>query len=106
MTDYYKVLRSFIRFQKSAGFKLVSASDGEEEIQNPSANEASDWICGTDHGALTFQKEGHFITAYAVLGNEAFETIADASWKKDCPEQILQDFDDAWDAFTERWEDL
>jgi hypothetical protein len=28
MTDYNKVLRSFIHFQEAAGFKLVSASDG------------------------------------------------------------------------------
>lgn len=105
MTDYNKVLRSFIRFQKSAGFNLVSACDGEEDIDNPSASEASDWVCGTEEGSLTFQKEGHFITAYAVLGNEAFCTIADYSWKEDCPKQILQDFDNAHEAFTDRWED-
>jgi hypothetical protein len=106
MTDYNKVLRSFIHFQEAAGFKLVSASDGEEWIKNPSTAEAADWVCGTDEGTLSFTKEGHRITAFAVLGNEAYCTIADAGWKKECPAKILKDFDDAWDAFSHKWEAL
>ena len=77
MTDYNKVLRSFIHFQEAAGFKLVSASDGEDRIKNPSTTEAVDWVLGTEEGSLSFAKDGHGITAYVIIGNEASATIYD-----------------------------
>ena len=104
MTDYKKVIRSFISFQDKAGFKLVAACDGEEQIKNPSKAEAAKWVCQCDEGSLTFEKDGWHINAYAVLGNEEYCTIADAGWKRDTPKEIVKDFDDAWDSFTDKWD--
>ena len=97
MTDYKKVIRSFINFQDKEGFKLVAACDGEEQIKNPSKAEAADWVCQCEGGSLTFEKDGWYINAYAVLGNEEYCTIADSSWKSEIQREILKDFDDAWD---------
>jgi len=105
MTDYNKVIRSFINFELKAGFTLASATDGcDDSIKNPSIKEAADCVCSCDEGALTFEKGGYRINAYAVLGNEEYCTIADAGWKKDTPAEILKEFDDAWDAFTDKWD--
>ena len=48
MTDYNKVLRSFIKFQKEAGWHLVSATDGEDRIDNPTVAKAVEWATATD----------------------------------------------------------
>ena len=95
MTDYNKVLRSFIHFQEAAGFKLVSASDGEDRIKNPSITEAVDWVLGTEEGSLSFAKDGHGITAYVIIGNEASATIYDFGNSKDRPAKTRNEADEA-----------
>lgn len=105
MTDYNKVIRSFIRFELKVGFTLASATNGcGDSITNPSTEEAADWVCSCDDGTLTFEKGGYRIHAQAIFLNEDYETIADWSWKKDTPPEILQDFEDGWAAFTEKWD--
>lgn len=111
MTDYNAVIRSFISFQDKAGFNLISAEDGcGDSLELPfdekskRAKLAADWVCSCDEGTLTFEKGGWYINAYAVLGNEEYCTIADAGWSSPTPKEILKDFDDAWDAFTEKWD--
>ena len=111
MTDYNKVIRSFISFQDKAGFKLTSAVDGNgDSLELPfdekskRAKLAADWVCSCDEGTLTFERDGWYINAYAVLGNEEYCTIADSAWCKEMPQEILKDFDDAWDAFSDKWD--
>ena len=106
MTDYNKVLRSFIHFQEAAGFKLVSASDGEDRIKDPSTTEAVDWVLGTEEGSLSFNKDGHGITAYVIIGNEASATIYDFGNSKDIPSKTLKESDDAWTAWMDKWDAL
>ena len=106
MTDYNKVLRSFIHFQEAVGFKLVSASDGEDRIKNPSTTEAVDWVLGTEEGSLSFAKDGHGITAYVIIGNEASATIYDFGHSTDIPAKTLKESDDAWTAWMDKWDAL
>ena len=106
MTDYNKVLRSFIHFQEAAGFKLVSASDGEDWIKNPSTANAVEWATAAEEGTLSFTRDGHHITCYVVIGNEASATVADIGHASDIPTKIIKDFDDAWDAFINKWDAL
>ena len=107
MTDYNKVLRSFIHFQEAAGFKLVSASDGVMNTpKNPSTTEAVDWVLGTEEGSLSFAKDGYGITAYVIIGNEASATIYDFGNSKDIPAKTLKESDDAWTAWMDKWDAL
>ena len=106
MTDYNKVLRSFIHFQEAAGFKLVSASDGEWSIKNPSTAQAVEWASCAEDGSLSFAKDGHGITAYVIIGNEASATIYDFGESKDIPAKTLKESDDAWTAWMDKWDAL
>ena len=106
MTDYNKVLRSFIHFQEAAGFKLVSASDCEDRIDNPSTKEAVEWATAAEEGTLSFTKDEQRITCYVVIGNEASATVADVGHDRYILPKILKDFDDAWDAFVRKWDAL
>ena len=105
-TIYTKVLRSFIHFQEAAGFKLVSASDGEEWIKNPSTKEAVEWATAAGEGTLSFTKDEQRITCYVVIGNEASATVADVGHASNIPPKIFEDFEDAWDAFVRKWDAL
>jgi hypothetical protein len=100
MTDYNKVLRSFIHFQEAAGFKLVY------RIKDPSTTKAVEWVLGTEEGSLSFNKDGHGITAYVVIGNEASATIYDFGNSKDIPAKTLKESDDAWTAWMDKWDEL
>ena len=106
MTDYNKVLRSFIKFQKEAGWHLVSATDGEDRIDNPTAAEAAEWATAAEEGTLSFTRDGHRITAYTIIGNEASATIYDFGHADDIPSEILKDFDNAWTAWMNKWDAL
>ncbi len=106
MTDYNKALRSFIHFQEAAGFKLVSASDGEYRIKDPSITKAVEWVLGTEEGSLSFNKDGYVITAYVIIGNEASATIYDFGNSKDIPAETLKESDDAWIAWMDKWDEL
>jgi len=106
MTDYNKVLRSFIHFQEAAGFKLVSASDGEDRIDNPSTAKAVEWATAAEEGTLSFVKDGDRITAYTLIGNEASATIYDIGHAILASPKVVQDFDDAWTAWMDKWDAL
>jgi len=105
MTDYNKVLRSFIKLQKEAGWHLVSATDGEDRINNPSAAEAAEWATQAEEGTLSFTRDGHRITAYTTIGNEASATIYDFGHDH-IPTKIIKDFDGAWTAWMDKWDAL
>ena len=113
MTDYNKVLRSFIKFQKEAGWHLVSATDGEDRFNlgqytsdRPFATAAAEWATAAEEGTLSFTRDGHRITAYTIIGNEASATIYDFGHADDIPSGILKDFDDAWTAWMNKWDEL
>ena len=106
MTDYNKVLRSFIKFQQKAGWQLVSATDGEDRIDNPTVGLAVQWATAAEEGTLSFTRDGHRITAYTIIGNEASATIYDFGHADDIPSEILKDFDNAWTAWMDKWDAL
>jgi len=106
MKNYIQIVRSFIRFQKKEGFSLISSTDGTGSVRKHDHPTASaEWACSCEEGALTFEKEGHLITAFVILGNDACETVADWSWKANADPDVLKAFERAWEAWEARWEE-
>ena len=107
MKNYIQIVRSFIRFQKKEGFSLISSTDGTGSVRKHDHPTASaEWACSCEEGALTFEKEGHLITAFVILGNDACETVADWSWKANADPDVLKAFERAWEAWEARWKSL
>ena len=107
MKNYIQIVRSFIRFQKKEGFSLINSTDGTGSVRKADCHPtvSAEWVCSCDEGALTFEKEGHLITAFVVLGNDACETVADWSWKANVDLDVLKTFERAWEAWEARWEE-
>ncbi len=100
--DYKEIIKSFIRHQEAAGFKLAYVRDGDHYRSMPkTAEQAAYNVCACEEGWIAFHKDNWIISAYVLLGNEAIATVADASWKSAMPKSILADFDTAWEKHTE-----
>ena len=107
MTQYNwtSVVTSFINIVKEAGFTLVGADNGEEQLKTDNSNKASSHVCECDEGRIVFKKDGWRFSAFIVLGNDPCETVADYSWKHETPQSIQNEFDAATTKFSDKWED-